>query len=456
MTTAKDAPDGARRDDLHRHATWPITLAKLALLLGGVALLVSVSRGYGAVMMLAVTTALSYAAAAALRRSPRGTMHHWAGRGAVPLAFLALVLMNVTGLVGTLTGAQSSFEAGASAALIAMPFYLLAAAAFVADMAEHRAPLPRAFDYAVYLALPFKLLAGPLEPPRLIAQIARFRFRWQPARLLVAWPWIALGAFMKFVVANRLDPARHLVHTDPVTSFVTAAIFELKFYFDFAGYSFMAYGAALAVGLRITQNFDHPFLAPNVVLFWRRWHMSLGRFLSRYVLEPNLSLWKGRQEKLLFASGIFLVSAMWHGGTVNYLLWGLFHAAVYYGYVQWMKRRDVPAVVGLVAMLLFFVFGRMFAVDAESARLLERLAHFFMPSAWVWQLGDGSADFLFTTEARGLLAAALFLAAEVWSRHRHPGRQGYHALRRPWLALGFTVVFVLLGIDTGSLLYARI
>lgn len=83
---AKDAPSATRRNDLHGHATRPVTLAKLALLLGGVALLVSVSRGYGAVMMLALTTGLSYAAAAALRRNPRGTMHQWAGRGAVPLA----------------------------------------------------------------------------------------------------------------------------------------------------------------------------------------------------------------------------------------------------------------------------------------------------------------------------------------------------------------------------------
>ena len=129
---------------------------------------------------------------------------------------------------------------------------LLAAAAFVTDMAEHRAPMPTLLDYAVYLALPFKLLAGPLEPPRLIEQIRRWRFCVRPARLLAAWPWLAVGLFMKYGIANRLDPARNLVFVDPVSSLATAAIFELKFYFDFAGYSFMAFAGAMALGLRIT------------------------------------------------------------------------------------------------------------------------------------------------------------------------------------------------------------
>lgn len=317
--------------------------------------------------------------------------------------------------------------------------------------------MPSMLDFAVYMMLPFKLLSGPLESPRLLQQIQQSALRIRWLTMLAGWPWIALGAFMKFVIANRLEPGRLLVHTDPLTSFLAAAVFELKFYFDFAGYSFLAHGAALAVGLRINQNFNHPFFAPNVVLFWRSWHMSLGRFLTRYVLEPNLSLWRTHGQKMLFASSIFLVSAMWHGGTLNYLLWGLFHGLCYYGYGRWLKRRKLPAVLGVLAMLLFFVLGRMLAIDADGLRLLTRLASFFIPMDYAPGLSAcGVLDCLWGSEKRALVLAAVFFLAEALSQRWYPKRRGYHLMRRPWPALLLTVGFVVLGLPSGTLLYARI
>lgn len=432
--------------------------SKIIICLLGLALLFFVSQSSQAVAALCAVSFFSYFLGTWLRTTPRTRIHQLCSRLAVPAALLGLVLLNVTGMVGTLTGAQSSASQGASTALIAMPFYLLSAAAFVTEMATQRMNRPRFLDFLVYMTLPFKLLAGPLETPRLMEQIQLFRLRFRRLLLLTAWPWIVLGAFMKYVVANRLDPARHLTYTDPVTSFVTAAVFELKFYFDFAGYSFIAYGAALMFGLRISQNFSHPFLASNVVLFWRSWHMSLGRFLSRYVLEPNLSLWQGRTQKMLFASAIFLVSALWHGGTLNYLMWGLFHGACYFIYGEWIKRKLVRRYLGILAMLLFFIFGRMFAVDMDSARLLSRILLFFDPHAYAWHLGATAAteQFFAARELRALILAALFFSFEVWSVRRYKHRQGYHFMRRPLCALVLVVLFVFFGLDTGALLYARI
>lgn len=434
-------------------------VVKVALCVGGGWLLTSVSRTYWPAMLLLGIGLISHAAGRWLYKRRRDGVNVAVARSAVPVAFLLIVLLNVTGLIGTLTGGGSTLLAGASPLLLAMPFYLLGGAAFLVEMAHQRRslPVPRLLDYLVYLALPFKLLAGPLETPQLLKQIAQYRARWSSSQFVVGWSWLVLGACMKYVIANRLDPARHIAEIGPLVSFLTAAIFELKFYFDFAGYSFMAYGASIAVGLRISRNFDHPFLASNIVLFWRRWHMSLGRFLGRYVLEPNLSLWKGRNQKLVFASSIFLVSAMWHGGTLNYLLWGLFHGLCYYVYGQWLRRREIPAGIGVLSMLLFFVFGRMFAIDADSGRLLQRLVGFLTPSAyrnelWPWH---GDIPFLTGPEMRALMAASLFLALEVISSRRHPGR-AYHLFRRPVANLVLLLLFVLAGTDTGALLYARI
>lgn len=447
------------QSELHVERRWRTLLVKVLMCAAGAWLLGSVAGSVLAPIALLVTALISYPVGCWLRNRSKDRVNLFVARLAVPVAFLAIVVLNVTGLIGTLTGAGSTLQSGASPLLVAMPFYLLAAAAFITEMALQRKsmPVPSPLDYLLYIMLPFKLLAGPLETPHLLSQIQAFRARWQSSRMVAGWTWIVLGAFMKYVIANRLDPARHLVETAPVASFLTAAVFELKFYFDFAGYSFMAYGAAMAVGLRIHQNFDHPFLALNVVLFWRRWHMSLGRFLARYVLEPNLSLFQGRNQKLVFASGIFLVSAMWHGGTFNYLAWGLFHGVCYFAYGQWLRRRDVPVWLGVFAMLLFFVFGRMLAVDADSARMWVRLCAFLDPSAYSLDLVStaGGRPFLTGPEVRALVAATLFLLAEIVSTRLYPNRP-YHLFRRPWVCLGLGVVFVLTGTDTGALLYARI
>jgi D-alanyl-lipoteichoic acid acyltransferase DltB (MBOAT superfamily) len=424
----------------------------------GAGLLYSVSQsGWAPCVLLGVSLA-TFGLGYWLRQHAHTRWLPFATRGAVPCALAFLVLLNLLGAIGTLTGSQSSTHSIVGRALIAMPFYLLSAAAFIVDMAGRKTPLPTGLDFCVYMALPFKLLSGPLEPPRLIEQIRTATFRLRQARMLSAWSWIVLGAFMKYVIANRLDPAKNLIYTDPLRSFATAAVFELKFYFDFAGYSFMAYGAALAVGLRMSQNFNHPFLAPTVVLFWRSWHISLGRFLTKYVLEPNLGLWRNHAQKLVFASSIFLVSAMWHGGTANYVLWGLFHGVVYYSYVRWMKRRDVPAAVGMLSMLLFFVFGRMLAIDANTPRLLQRLHNFFEPTLYTWHslLPGGSDSYLFSHERNALLLACLFIALEIVNRRVYGSRLGYHIFRRPLAALILLMLFLWFGVDTGVLLYARI
>ena len=89
----------------------------------------------------------------------------------------------------------------------------------------------------------FKLLAGPLENPQLIKQFKNISFNFlRTSRNLYCFSWISLGLFMKFVIGSRLTPSELLNFTDPLGSFICAFIFELKFYFDFAGYSLIVFG----------------------------------------------------------------------------------------------------------------------------------------------------------------------------------------------------------------------
>ena len=292
----------------------------------------------------------------------------------------------------------------------------------------------------------------------MIAQIKAWQPRLSWSRLAVAWPWAALGLTMKFVIGNKLAPAGTLGATDPVASILTAAIFELRFYFDFAGYSFLGYAGALAFGFKITQNFAHPFFAPNVVLFWRRWHMSLGRFLARYLLEPNVGKISGRGARMLFTSAIFFVSAMWHGGTMNYAFWGLFHATCYFLWISRLKRRSWPRAVGVPTMILFFIAGRYLAIEASPHRLLEKLGNLVSPAAWSADLAALGTRVLDVIGPQGpaLFSALAFFVVEYHSVRYYGPSRPYHSFRRPVVAMLLLIIALFFGSTGGGLLYARL
>jgi D-alanyl-lipoteichoic acid acyltransferase DltB (MBOAT superfamily) len=437
--------------------TWDTTIAKCLLCIGGIWLLYATSRTVGSVLVLVAIALLSYGAARLLANGPPRSIHKVFGRCAVPVGLVLVVLLNLFGVIGTLTGAQETI-AFSSPLLVAFPFYILSASAFLTDISIRRLAMPKLLDYFTYLVLPFKLLAGPLDTPDLLAQIKKVSLPRSWLHVAAGWPWLTLGLFMKYVIANRLNPGATLGWTDPLSALYTAVVFELKFYFDFAGYSFMGYGGALACGLRITRNFAHPFFAGNVVLFWRRWHVSLGRYLTRYLLEPNVMMFKSKLVRMIFTSSIFLASAMWHGGTGNYLLWGLFHGIVYFSWTRWMKKKNIPVALGIVSMLAFFVLGRFLAIDANFDRLLLKIVNLFDPHAWM-QSGSLIASQVVPAIQRewaGLSFAAAFLAFEGWSLRQYGVSRPYHAFRRPIMSFVLFLAFLLVGTDQGVLLYARI
>jgi D-alanyl-lipoteichoic acid acyltransferase DltB (MBOAT superfamily) len=432
-------------------------IGKLALSAAGIVFLGQASGTISAPLLLTGAALLGFVAIRAVDLMSSMRLRRLIGRLVVPLAFVLLVLLNVTGWIGTLTGSDqvTSFR---NLSLVAAPFYLLSISAVVADVANKRMRAPGALDFFTYVALPFKLLAGPLEPPSFIRQLQKWQPRFSLVRVTAAWPWLALGTLMKFVIGNRLTPAVTLGDTHPTVALLTAAIFELKFYFDFAGYSFIGYGGALLFGFRMSRNFMHPFLASNVVLFWRRWHMSLGRFLARYLLEPNVGKIKGRPARMVFTSAIFLVSAMWHGGTGNYALWGLFHGTCYFLWISRLKHRRFPRPVGIAAMICFFIMGRFLAIEAQFGRLIEKLSNLFDPWIWAYDLTHVKLAIwpVIEHQTTAIVLAAVFIVLEIWSVRRYGVGRSYHLLRKPYAALAVLILCLFFAVQQGGLLYARL
>ena len=121
--------------------------------------------------------------------------------------------------------------------------------------------------------------------------------------------------------------------------------YGMKIYFDFSGYSDIAIGSGYLFGIRIPENFHWPYASQNISEFWRRWHISLGRWIFDYIYVP---LGGSKRGKLRTAGNLvaaFAVSGLWHGAAYNFLVWGLWHGVmmvVHRLWRAWQRRPTGP------------------------------------------------------------------------------------------------------------------
>jgi D-alanyl-lipoteichoic acid acyltransferase DltB (MBOAT superfamily) len=143
---------------------------------------------------------------------------------------------------------------------------------------------------------------------------------------------ILLGFFKKLVIADRLafyvsavyvDPSRH----EPAVLMLATLFFGAQIYADFAAYSEIAIGSARVLGFQLMTNFRQPYLAASVADFWRRWHISLSTWFRDYVYFPlggnRVAAARHRVNILV----VFLLSGLWHGAHLKFVLWGGLHGA---------------------------------------------------------------------------------------------------------------------------------
>lgn len=140
--------------------------------------------------------------------------------------------------------------------------------------------------------------------------------------------YFTAGLAAKVLLADRLGLLWHELSTIGYESISTplawlgAFAYSLQLYFDFAGYSLMAAGIGVMIGMPFVQNFAHPYAAGSVREFFHRWHMTLGSWFRDYVYIPLGGNRKGMKRCILNLAVVWLLTGIWHGGSVNFLLWG--------------------------------------------------------------------------------------------------------------------------------------
>ncbi|HXP04635.1 MAG TPA: MBOAT family O-acyltransferase [Stellaceae bacterium] len=248
---------------------------------------------------------------------------------------------------------------------------------YLADLLRGRAPRYRFRDYALYIALFPQILAGPLVRHReIIPQLPLppLRSGWEERivrGVLLFIIGLAKKSFIADTLAASVDPA--FVHAVAGSLSIgeawTATLgFTLQIYFDFSGYSDMAIGLALLFGFALPYNFDVPYRATSLHQLWRRWHMTLLRFLRDYLFIPVAGSRPSVQRHIWALLTTMLLTGLWHGAGWTFIIWGMLHGIGMSVEVLW-RQRGLPMPSAIVGWILTIVFWTLAAVIFRAPSL---------------------------------------------------------------------------------------
>ena len=249
----------------------------------------------------------------------------------LPLIFFRFYPIVAAGLTDLKTGTGAGLPA--TLAAFGVSFYVFQAVSYLADIyLEILEPEPHLGYFALYISFFPKIMQGPIERGKdLIPQLHQTDgFKYENARAGAIQ--FAYGLFKKVVVADRLAEMVNPIYSDVSGSSGVALLFAtfvyaFQIYYDFSGYTDMALGIARIFNIRLTNNFNLPYLSTSISEFWRRWHISFSRWIMDYLFKPiQLSLRKWGKWGVVTALMItFFLSGLWHGATWGFVVWGLLH-----------------------------------------------------------------------------------------------------------------------------------
>ncbi|MBL1265299.1 MBOAT family O-acyltransferase [Methylomicrobium sp. RS1] len=300
---------------------------------------------------------------------------------------------------------------------LGISFFTFTQLAFLADAYQGHAKEFRPVHYVLFVTYFPHLIAGPvLHHKEMMSQFAKpaiYRINWE--NLAAGLSVFFIGLFKKLLLADEMAqyarPAFDAAAKGEVLGMLDAwggaLAYSFQLYFDFSAYSDMAVGISLLFGIKLPLNFDSPYKAASIIDFWRRWHMTLSRFLRDYLYIPLGGNRHGPFRRYLNLLVTMVLGGAWHGANWTYILWGGLHGLYLVVNHQWqgsVLRRWVTACVPepvyhkiallttFLAVVVAWVFFRAENVDAARL-LLEGMAGqhgVALPLKWRQGLGDAA------------------------------------------------------------------
>lgn len=270
---------------------------------------------------------------------------------------------NVVSLL-SICGESESFRGFDILLPVGISFYVFKAVSYISDVYFGKIPVEKNFcHFALYVAFFPQLLAGPIERAGVLLPQFKKKVLFDGCNITAGLKMMLWGYFMKIVFADRaviyVDTIYGNLYNQNGTSILLAAVlYSFQIYCDFAGYSLLSIGVAKAMGYDVMQNFNRPYLAQSITEFWKRWHISLTKWLTDYVYIP---LGGSRCSKIKSYRNImitFLVSGLWHGAAWNFVVWGMLHGIIQVieKHLGYAKRETTSIFLrGVRIIVTFFV-----------------------------------------------------------------------------------------------------
>ena len=268
---------------------------------------------------------------------------------------------------------------------IGISFYTFHAISYTVDVFRRKVVAERdPVRIALYISFFPQLIAGPIVRSTFFLPQMRIPKVRDAEQLAAGLKSFALGFVFKTVLADNLATVADPVFADPgawnvQALWIGALAYYGQIYFDFAGYSLMAIGAAAWFGYTLPDNFLWPYTASSVTEFWRRWHVSLSTWLRDYLYIP---LGGGRRGRWVMYGSLWvtmLLGGLWHGASWNFVIWGALHGFALCVHKTWRELRGGPTddrfhVPGWLLTQLWVLFAWVFFRCQEFDTAFEFVA----------------------------------------------------------------------------------
>ena len=216
---------------------------------------------------------------------------------------------------------------------IGISFFTFHEMSYIIDVyRDDKPPMKNIIDYALYILFFPQLIAGPIIRFNEISeQITNRKINENIDNKLTGFYRFVIGLSKKVLIANVLGAEVDKIFSLPIneistyTAWMGILAYAFQIYFDFSGYSDMAIGIARILGFVFPENFNNPYISQSITEFWRRWHITLSRWMKDYLYIPLGGNKVSTFRLYLNLWIVFLISGFWHGASWNFIIWGTYH-----------------------------------------------------------------------------------------------------------------------------------